>query len=134
MHSLWLWCFFCGSAFAQIVPQEPVKNFRLPMFGENGYRNWELCGDEGRYLSAEKIEVTDMKLRIFSGDKSSQVEHNIESPKATLLVAKNIAIGEGPIRITSRSYMIEGKRWFWDGKTRSVVVSQKASVVFYEGI
>ena len=104
------------------------------MFGDNGYRTWELSGNEGRYISADKIEVTDMKLKIFSADAASRMEHLIASPKATLLITKNIAIGEGPILITSSTYKIEGKRWYWDGKTRSVVVSQKASVVFYEGI
>ncbi len=117
---------------AQLVPQEPVKNFQLPMFGENGYRTWELSGDEGRYISADKIEVSQMKMKVFSGDASSTIENRIESPLAMLFVSKNIAIGQGPIRITATTYRIDGQRWFWDGKTRSVVVSQKASVIFYE--
>lgn len=118
--------------FAQLVPQQPVKNFQLPMFGENGYRTWELSGDEGRYITADKIEVSQMKMKVFSGDASSTIENRIESPLATLFVAKNIAIGQGPIKITATNYRIDGERWFWDGKTRSVVVSKKASVIFYE--
>lgn len=117
---------------AQMVPQQPVKNFQLPMFGENGYRTWELSGDEGKYLSADKIEVKQMRMKVFSGDAASVIENRIESPLATLFVSKNIAIGQGPIRISASNYRIDGERWFWDGKTRSVVVSQKASVIFYE--
>lgn len=119
-------------AHAQMVPQQPVKNFQLPMFGENGYRTWELSGDEGKYLSADKIEVKQMRMKVFSGDAASVIENRIESPLATLFVSKNIAIGQGPIRISASNYRIDGERWFWDGKTRSVVVSQKASVIFYE--
>lgn len=119
---------------AQIVPQQPVKNFHLPMFGENGYRTWELSGEEGRYLSSEKIQVTQMKLRIFSGDAKSTLENRIESPQAMLFVNKNIAIGEGPIQILNDRYRVDGQRWYWDGKNKSVVVSQKASVVFYQGL
>jgi len=119
---------------AQITPAAPIANFRLPMFGENGFRSWELSGTEGRYLSSEKIEVDNMKLKIFSGKTGMDVEHLIASPRAILFTAKNIAIGEGPIAITSPRYRITGERWFWDGKTRSVVVSKKASVVFFEEI
>ena len=115
-----------------MVPQEPIKNFQLPMFGENGYRTWELSGAEGRYLSADKIEVSQMRMKVFSGDAASTIDNRIESPLATLFVSKNIAIGEGPIKITASSYRIDGERWFWDGKIRSVVVSKKASVIFYE--
>lgn len=121
-------------AQAQMTPQEPIKNFRLPMFGDNGYRTWELMGDEGKYISPEKIEVSKMHLDIFSGEANSKIENRIDSPLATLFVNKNIAIGEGPIQILSDNYRVDGERWFWDGKTRSVVVSRNARVVFNEGI
>lgn len=117
---------------AQLVPQQPIRNFHLPMFGENGYRTWQLSGEEGRYLSADKIEVSKMNLNVFSGNAASTIENRIASPLATLFISKNIAIGQGPIEITSATYRINGERWFWDGKTRSVVVSRKASVIFYE--
>lgn len=104
------------------------------MFGENGYRIWELTGDEGRYLTSEKIQVSDMKLTVFSGTEASLVENRIESPLATLFITKNIAIGEGPIQIISERYRVEGQRWFWDGKSRSVVVSRNAQVIFFENI
>ncbi len=122
------------SARAQMTPQEPIKNFRLPMFGDNGYRTWELCGDEGRYITASKIEVCQMKMRVFSGDAASKIENRIESPLATLFVDKNMAIGESPIQILSDTYRIDGERWFWDGKTRTIVVSRNAKVVFNEGV
>jgi len=119
---------------AQITPSAPIANFRLPMFGENGFRSWELSGTQGRYLSDEKIEVDDMKLKIYSGETGMDIEHLIKSPRAILFAQKNIAIGEGPIRITSTRYRITGERWFWDGKTRSVVISKKAAVTFFEEI
>ena len=121
-----------GALRAQITPSAPIANFRLPMFDESGYRSWELSGMEGRYLSGEKIEVADMKLKIFSPRNGISIEHLIESPKAILFATKNIAIGEGPIKISNPTYLITGERWFWDGKTRSVVISQKASVTFFE--
>jgi hypothetical protein len=123
-----------GVAYAQMTPQEPIQNFRLPMFGENGYRTWEMKGDEGRYISPEKIEVSQMKLDVFSGEADSSIENKIKSPLATLFVNKNIAIGDSPIQILSQNYRVDGERWFWDGKLKRVVISRNARVIFNEGL
>jgi hypothetical protein len=123
-----------GVSFGQLTPDAPVANFRLPMFGDDGYRIWELTGTEGRYISPEKIEVENMKLKVFASDESGKMEHMMESPKAILLVSKNIAIGNSPITISSDTYKVEGNRWYWDGKTHSIVVSQNAKVSFFENL
>jgi hypothetical protein len=121
-------------AWGQLTPEAPVANFRLPMFGDDGYRTWELFGSQGKYLSADKIEVTDMRLKVYAGDAGGNMEHLLESPKATLLLNKNIAIGEGPIKISSSTYRVDGQRWYWDGRNHSIVVSQNAKVTFFQSL
>ena len=120
--------------FGQMTPQEPITNFRLPMFGDNGYRTWEMKGDEGRYISPEKIDVIQMRLDVFSGNADSKIENKIRSPLATLFINKNYAIGDSPIQILSENYRVDGERWFWDGKLRRIVVSRNARVIFNEGL
>jgi hypothetical protein len=122
------------TAFGQMTPQEPITNFRLPMFGDNGYRTWEMMGDEGRYISPEKIDVIQMRLDVFSGNADSKVENRIRSPQATLWVNKNVAFGDSPIQILSATYRVDGERWYWDGKLRRVVISSNARVTFNEGL
>ncbi len=29
---------------AEMIPNAPVENFRIPMFNEEGYRSWDLRG------------------------------------------------------------------------------------------
>ncbi|HEX9782917.1 MAG TPA: hypothetical protein VGA56_09355 [Opitutaceae bacterium] len=58
------------AASAQFVSKEPIINFRLPMFNEDGYKIWEVRGSEGRYLEENRIEITSLDLRILSGDEA----------------------------------------------------------------
>ena len=42
---------FCvtASLYSQMTPIAPIKNFRLPRFGDNGYTQWMLQGEQGIY-------------------------------------------------------------------------------------
>ena len=80
-----------------MTPSAPVKNFRLPRFGENGYTQWVLQGGKGIYDSAEQIRIEDMALRVYSGDERMALEMTMDSPEATVLVKENRAVSEGPI-------------------------------------
>ena len=58
---------------AEMIPNAPVENFRLPMFNEEGYRAWDLRGAKGTYVDGTHVDVVDMKMRVFSGDEESEV-------------------------------------------------------------
>ena len=73
-----------------IVPSAPVKDFRFPQFGENGYTQWVLRGKEGIYDSAKQIRVEEMLLRLYTGDEpwiqlSRRIEENISVWPAIIL-------------------------------------------------
>ncbi len=61
----------------------PIINFRIPTFTRDGNRAWLLCGGEGRYLSANELEVKNLSLTVFAGDSASTVESVFLSPAAT---------------------------------------------------
>ena len=62
----------------------PVSEFSLPKFGENGFKAWDLSGKSGRYVSNERIDIEQLRLRLFSGDEAARVEVTIESPQAVV--------------------------------------------------
>ncbi len=118
--------------YAQIVPDAPVIDFKLPMFGENGYKIWDLQGDEGRYINTERIDVINLKLRVFSGDSSLLLDTTIESPEATMLIRSNRALSNSSIRMVGPNYHITGMIWHWEGSKRTLVVKKNVRVKFQD--
>ena len=117
-----------------MLPDAPVRNFRLPMFGPEGYRIWELRGLEGRYVDENRVDVTDMTLRIFSSLDPAKVETEILSPQATMRIQQNKAEGNESITVTGDHYVIKGRKWQWDGNEHRVVIDEDVKVIFFEGL
>ncbi len=118
--------------FAQIIPDAPVIDFKLPMFGENGYKIWDLQGDEGRYINAGRIDVINLKLRVYSGDESLALDTTIESPKAIMLIRRNRALSNASIRMLGSNYEIMGSDWIWEGSNRTLKVKKNVRVNFQD--
>lgn len=121
---------FVSTLQAEMVPNAPVLNFKLPMFGDNGYKSWDLQGREGRYISPQQIDVIDMILRVFSGDEKVLVDVTIESPQATILIDQKQAQGDSLIKIIGPNYLVRGKDWIWQGAAETITVKQEVRVTF----
>ena len=123
-----------AALYSQIVPNAPVKNFRLPRFGDNGYTQWMLQGGQGIYDSDEQLRVEEMAMRIYSGDERMALELSMNSPKGTLRLQEDRAYSEGAIEIVGANFKISGIGWDWSGETKEIVVKQDAVVKFTQGI
>jgi lipopolysaccharide export system protein LptC len=123
---------FAGAVAGQILPDAPVRNFRLPMFGEDGLRIWDLRGREGRYISENRVDVSDMRLLIFSSENRNEVETEIRSPQATMHIRSNQAQGDQTITVMGDNFEITGQRWSWDGNANRVVIDERVKVTFFE--
>ena len=131
---VFLLCCVVASLYSQMLPNAPIKNFRLPRFGENGYTQWMLQGGQGIYDSDEQVRVKEMALRIYSGDDRMALELSMNSPKGTLRLQENRAYSEGSIEIVGANFKISGTGWEWSGETKEVVVKQDTVVKFTQGI
>lgn len=120
----------------KMVPDAPVKNFLLPMFGEDGYKAWDLQGTEGRYLGPEELEVHKMTLRLFAEGDPVEPQTVIQSPLATIYPRESQASGPGVIFITERggTFSIFGREWIWNGQTNTITIRSEARVTFRESI
>lgn len=119
---------------AQITPNDPVLDFSLPRFGDDGYAQWILRGGKGIYDSDEQVRVEDLSLRVYSGDEDRTLEMTIESPKATLLVQENRATSGSPIEITGLNFKVSGIGWTWDGSKKEIEVKSDVIVEFSQEI
>lgn len=123
----------CSGLSAQrMAPDAPVKQFRLPSFGEDGYRVWDLEGREGRYISADEIQIDGLRLRTWSGDEAMIQELEITSPHASIFPQQNTAKGQGLIHIVGPGYTVFGRGWDWNGNTRAIAVANEVRVTFFE--
>ena len=87
------------SLFGQMTPNAPVKNFRLPRFGANGFTDWVLQGERGLYDGEEQVRVEGMSMRVYSGDERMALELSMDSPTTTLRLEENRAYSDDTIEI-----------------------------------
>lgn len=119
---------------AQMIPNAPVENFRLPMFNDEGFRAWELRGSKGTYLEGDKVSLDEIMIRLYTGDASNGIKTEITSPDATVLIDENKAVGTNGILIQGGNFRITGQNWTWQGDDHRVVIEENVVVTFFEGI
>lgn len=112
----------------------PVKNFRLPVFDEEGRRQWDLQGAQALYVNRNEIRVEDMTLRTYGKDDPLNPRLLIQSPLAEILPVDNVARGPGYLYITeaNNNYFIIGRNWLWDGRGQKVSIKSDVRVTFRE--
>ena len=117
-----------------ITPSAPVKQFRFPKFGSEGYTQWVLKGGVGIYDGPEQIRVEAMGLRVYTGDARMALELSLDSPDAILRMEENRAVSEAPISIEGKNFTITGKGWDWNGTSKDINVLQESRVEFSQSI
>ncbi len=124
----------CCTLLAQIMPSDPVLDFRLPRFAANGYPQWILNGGKGMYDSAEQIRVEEMSLRVYSGDERRALEMTIDSPKATFFTKENRADSDSSIEIVGANFKVSGVGWTWDSTRKEIEVKSEVLVEFSQEV
>ncbi|CAI8276901.1 MAG: LPS-assembly protein LptD [Opitutia bacterium UBA7350] len=122
------------AALDSLTPSAPVKDFRFPKFGANGYTQWVLQGSQGVYDGPDQISVEAMGLRVYTGDERMAIELSLDSPAAVLRLKENRAKSSEPIEISGANFVITGNGWTWDGNKKDIYVANNAQVEFEEAI
>jgi len=127
---------FCSCAYAQIetkILPGYANKFELPSFDEkSGYKEWELFGDEGTYISDDKILVKKMKLELFDGSENLVKKFTILSDSAELFQKIKSAGGDNELFVTGDGLYIEGKTWLWDGINKKISLFNGVKIDFEE--
>ena len=127
---------FCvtASLYSQMTPIAPIKNFRLPRFGDNGYTQWMLQGEQGIFERDEQVSVKQMAMRIYSGDERMALELSMDSAEGILSLQENRGYSESPITIVGANFKISGIGWEWSGDTKEIIVKKDTVAKFTQGI
>ncbi len=124
----------CSLLSGQIKLEEAAKNFRLPFFGENNVRHWELQGESGSLLRNEAVLITAMRLRVFDPTDGLTLRTTIVSPLATVFPNETQAEGPDQVVVDGINFRLQGEDWHWDGRRDFLQIRKKAHVTFYETV
>jgi hypothetical protein len=117
------------AANTQISTDQPIVNFRLPMFGPENYRAWMVRGSEARYVG-DRIQIKDLTLSIFSGRADEKVDTLILSPAAVVNRADSVVTGPSTIRVISDQFEATGTDWSYGHKDKRVSIAKHVRVIF----
>lgn len=119
-----------GLLCGQMRLDGPVRDFHYPVFGESGYRVWDLRGAEGEQVSDRVLDVWELDLQVYDGTEKQRRETVLTSPQARVFLEEQRAEGPSALRIEGPGYTITGRNWSWDGRGDTVVVREDARVVY----
>jgi len=113
----------------QVAP--PARNWALPLFTKEGYRQMTLRGDEVRPVSNDQVDISGMTVTVFSGDARAKVDSFLSSPEATFMINEKIARGPGAVRLVRDDVEVTGNGWTYYYEQRKVLIARDAHVVFH---
>ncbi len=137
MKEYWIAIVFwllCVRGFATLS-EVPVTNFQMSLFGANGYKSWSVTGKEGRCgRGQEVIDIVNMRLETFSPDGKGKLESTVLSPFAKIFPQTHVASGDDFVTVSTESYTVLGKNWYYDGLAQKIRVNENVRVTFFNSI
>jgi hypothetical protein len=123
------------SAQAQdIAVAPPAKNWVLPLFTKEGFRQMTLRGDEVRPITSDRVDIIGMNFTVFSGGREAKVDSVLLSPKATFLINEKIARGDDSVRLVRDDVEVTGFDWTYYYNEKKVLINRNAHVVFHAAL
>jgi len=125
-----------GGATPGASPAAPAKNWVLPLFTDTGNHSMTLRGTEVRPVDADRIDVVELNMTIFSGDAAARVVTVLLSPAATFFTRENRASGGQSVRVLrfrddgQIAAEITGEDWTFAQAGEKVSIRRRAHVVF----
>jgi hypothetical protein len=108
----------------------PAMNWALPLFTKEGHHSMTARGSEARLVNADRIDVVDLNLTVFSGDAASLVETILLSPAATFLPNEKTAHGEKSVRFIGDDVEASGTRWIYRHDEKKISLHGDVRVTF----
>jgi hypothetical protein len=117
-----------------LATSPPAKNWTLPLFTKEGFREMTIHGDEVHPVSSERIDITGMNVTVFSGTADAKVDSVLLSPEATFFITQKKAHGDGPVRLVRDDLEVTGEQWTYLYVEKKVIISKRAHVVFHSAL
>jgi hypothetical protein len=114
----------------QVRAAAPIKNFRLPTFTVEGYREFMLRAGEAMIPDPSRIDVREMDLTVFTRDAEEQIDARLTAPSATFLPNELIARGSDTMRMERADLTVTGAGWTYDHKAQKLTITRDAHIIF----
>jgi hypothetical protein len=112
----------------------PARNWTLPLFTKEGFRQMTLRGDIMRPVTVDRVDISGMSVTVFSGTAEAKVDSVLLSPEATFLLNEKVARGDGPVRLVRDDVEVTGIGWTYYYNEKKVLISRHAHVVFHSAL
>jgi hypothetical protein len=112
----------------------PARNWTLPMFTKEGYRQMTVRGDEVHPVSSDRVDINGMNVTVFSGGPDAKVDTVIVSPAASFLLTEKVGRGAGPVRMVRDDVEVSGEGWSYLYNEKKVLISRHAHIVFHAAL
>jgi hypothetical protein len=117
-----------GGQDAPVAP--PARNWILPLFTKEGYRQMTLRGDEVHPISSDRVDIIGMNFTVFSGTVDSKVDTVLLSPEGTFMINEKVAHGDKSVRLIRDDAEATGDGWIYYYNEKKVLILKNAHVVF----
>jgi hypothetical protein len=115
-------------------PLPPGLQWKLPLFTKEGYRSMSLRGDRVVPMGSDRIDVDNIEIMVFSGDKKQSVTTILLSPKASYFSKSSEVKGDGEVRVIRDNGEISGENWDYKRMGEKISIRRNARVVFKEQV
>jgi hypothetical protein len=122
----------CRADDAPVAP--PAKNWTLPLFTREGYRQMTLKGAEVRPVTNDQVDIGGLDVTVFSGGPEAKVDTVILSPEASFMINEKIARGDQSVRLIRDDVDVTGVGWTYYYNEKKVLIAHSAHVVFHSGL
>jgi hypothetical protein len=114
----------------------PARNWTQWQYSKEGYLQMTLRADVVRPVTADRIDIVDMNLTVFSGDAARRVDTSVVSPAATFFVRERRASGSSPVRLIDfrDNLEITGEDWSYEMEGKKISLHRHVHVVFHASL
>lgn len=123
-----------AAAAQDVAIAPPARNWTLPLFTKEGFRQMTLRGDEVRPISSDRVDIIGMNVTVFSGTAVPKVDSVLLSPEATFLINEKVARGDKSVRLIRDDVEVTGEGWTYSYEEKKVLILRHAHVVFHSSL
>lgn len=107
----------------------PIKNFRLPTFTVEGFREFMLRAGEAILPTPGQINVREMELTLFTRTAEEQIDAMLAAPSASFFPKDQVARGDESMRLERTDLTVTGASWTYDHKAQKLTITRDAHII-----
>ena len=122
------------SAAPKALTSSPIKDFRMPLFTEEGFREIFIRAGEARLPDPDRVDATEVEVTLFDGKADEMIDLMLAAPSATLFPRRKIVVGADTVRLERLDLTVTGSDWSYDHQARKIIINRDAYVRFHAPI